>query len=216
MSNAVQSATAQQIASLTKREMMGETTQGSSKGFDLGRLVKLARDNLDGTVEGRKLPPVHEWEPENCGEMDMVIKADGTWWHEGSRITRPKLVNLFQTILRKDGEDYFLVTPVEKIQITVERAPFVATRVDAEGEGRGQSLFFTINNGDTVEAGEKRPVRVETDPDTGEPAPFVLVRDRLEASINRPAFYEMVELAEEKDGVLGVWSQGVWFELGKV
>jgi hypothetical protein len=185
-------------------------------GFDLGRLVKLAQENVDGTVEGRKLPPVHDWHPENCGKMDMVIKSDGSWWHEGSPITRPKLINLFQTILRKDGDDYFLVTPAEKIEITVERAPFLATRVDAEGEGKAQSLFFTINNGDTVEAGPQRPLRVEIDPDTQEPAPFILVRDRLEAAINRPAFYELVELAEERDGALIVHSQGTAFELGKV
>ena len=197
-------------------EQTKNPTETPSRGFDLGRLVKLARDNLDGKVEGRSLPPVQEWDPPNCGRMDMVIKADGTWWHEGSRITRPKLVNLFQTILRKDGDEYFLVTPVEKIQIEVERAPFLATRVDAEGEGRGQSLFFTINNGDTVEAGRARPIHVEIDTETGEPAPFILVRDRLEAAINRPAFYEMVELAEERDGMLGVWSQGEWFELGAV
>ena len=192
---------------------MDNETQ-DNRGFDLGHLVKLAQENLDREVEGKPLPPVHEWEPENCGEMDMVIKADGTWWHEGSRITRPNLVNLFSTILRKDDDDYFLVTPAEKIQIRVERAPFLATRVDAEGEGRGQSLFFTINNGDTVEAGPQRPIRVETDSDTQEPSPFVLVRDRLEALINRQTFYELVELAEEKDSKLGVWSQGTFFPLG--
>ena len=165
-------------------------------------------------MEGRKLPPVHLWEPERCGKMDMVIRADGTWWHEGDRITRPALVNLFSTILRKDGDTYFLVTPAEKIEIAVERAPFLATRVDREGEGEGQSLFFTINNGDTVEAGPSRPIRVETDAETGEPSPFVLVRDRLEASITRAAFYELAELAVERDGILGVWSGGRFFPLG--
>ena len=193
---------------------MDNKTQGKERGFDLGRLVKLAKENIDGTVEGKALPPVHLWEPDNCGKMDMVIKADGTWWHEGSRITRPNLVNLFSTILRKDGNTYFLVTPGEKIEIEVERAPFLATRVDAEGKGQGQSLFFTINNGDTVEAGPQRPIRVETDPETGEPSPFVLVRDRLEALINRQTFYELVDLAEERDGKLGVWSQGQYFALG--
>ena len=186
----------------------------TTAGFDLGRLVKLAQENIDGTVEGKRLPPVHEWDPENCGEMDMVIKSDGTWWHEGSRITRPNLVNLFGTILRKDGDDYFLVTPAEKIQIRVERAPFLATRVDREGDGEAQSLFFTINNGDTVEAGPQRPIRVDTDPKTQEPSPFILVRDRLEALINRPTFYELVDLAVERDGQLGVWSQGRFFPLG--
>ena len=196
--------------------MSTETTlqSGETAGFDLARLVELARENQEGTVEGRKLPPVHLWEPERCGKMDMVIRADGTWWHEGDRITRPALVNLFSTILRKDGDTYFLVTPAEKIEIAVERAPFLATRVDREGEGEGQSLFFTINNGDTVEAGPSRPIRVETDAETGEPSPFVLVRDRLEASITRAAFYELAELAVERDGILGVWSGGRFFPLG--
>ena len=191
---------------------MSQHSENTQKGFDLGRLVKLAQENVDGTVEGKRLPPVHDWHPENCGKMDMVIRADGTWWHEGSMIARPKLVNLFQSILRKDGDTHYLVTPAEKIEITVERAPFVATRVDAEGEGESQSLFFTINNGDTVEAGPQRPLRVEEE--DGEPRPFLLVRDRLEASINRPTFYELADLAVERDGKLGVWSQATWFPLG--
>jgi len=185
----------------------------ASKGFDLGRLVKLAQENVDGTVEGKSLPPVQNWHPENCGKMDMVIKTDGSWWHEGSQIKRPKLVNLFQTILRKDGDTHYLVTPVEKIEITVERAPFLATRVDAEGEGRAQSLFFTINNGDTVEAGPLRPLRFTTADDSDEPRPFILVRDRLEAAINRPTFYELADLAVEHDGKPGIWSQGTFFPL---
>lgn len=193
---------------------MNEDRQ-ESRGYDLGRLVQLARENREGTVEGRSLPPVQDWDPPDCGEMDMLIKADGSWWHEGAPITRPALVNLFQSILRKDGDAHYLVTPVEKIRIRVERAPFVATRVDAEGEGQAQSLFFTVNTGDTVEAGAARPIRVEVDAETGEPAPFVLVRDRLEALINRPTFYELVELSETREGEIGVWSQGVWFPLGR-
>lgn len=185
----------------------------SNAEFSLGDLMKALEDTEDGQR------PVENWHPENCGEMDMVIKADGTWWHEGSRITRKGLVNLFASILRKDedGETY-LVTPVEKIQITVERGHFIAVRVDIEGEGEGQRVFFTTNLEDVVEAGEAHPIRVETDPKTLEPSPFVTVRGRLEAALNRPVFYELVEHAVERntqDGKqLGIWAGGIFFPLG--
>ena len=173
-------------------------------------LLKAARDAGDG------LPPVDRWHPDYCGEMDMVIKRDGTWWHEGTRITRDRLVRLFSTILRKDedGQTY-LVTPVEKIRITVETAPFIATRVDAVGEGRDQSLVFTTNMGDLAEAGPDLPIDVQFDEETGEPTPLVRVRGRLDALMARPVFYELAELAEEKDGVMGVWSGGEFFALGE-
>ncbi len=174
-------------------------------------LLKAAREAGDG------LPPVERWHPEYCGEMDMVIKRDGTWWHEGTRITRDRLVRLFSTILRKDedGQTY-LVTPVEKIGITVETAPFIATRVDAVGSGREQSLVFTTNMGDLAEAGPEHPIDVQFDAETGEPTPLVRVRGRLDALMARPVFYELAELAEEKDGVMGVWSGGEFYPLGGV
>ena len=172
-------------------------------------LLKAAREAGDG------LPPVDRWHPDYCGEMDMVIKRDGTWWHEGTRITRDRLVRLFSTILRKDedGQTY-LVTPVEKIGITVETAPFIATRVDAVGEGREQSLVFTTNMGDLAEAGPDHPIHVHFDEETGEPTPLVRVRGRLDALMARPVFYELAGLAEEKDGKMGVWSGGEFFPLG--
>ena len=173
-------------------------------------LLKAARDAGDG------LPPVDRWNPDFCGEMDMVIKRDGSWWHEGTRITRDRLVRLFSTILRKDedGQTY-LVTPVEKIAITVETAPFIATRVDAVGEGRDQSLVFTTNMGDLAEAGPDHPINVQFDDETGEPTPLVRVRGRLDALMARPVFYELAERAEEQDGVMGVWSGGVFVPLGE-
>jgi len=153
--------------------------------------------------------------------MDMVIKADGSWWHEGSRITRRGLIDLFASILRKDddGETY-LVTPVEKIKIVVERAHFIAVRVDIEGEGEAQRVFFTTNLDEVVEAGAENPIRVETEPETLEPAPFVTVRGGLEASLNRPVFYELVENATERETSegkqLGIWAAGLFFPLGPV
>ncbi|XBQ15083.1 MAG: DUF1285 domain-containing protein [Oceanicaulis sp.] len=164
-------------------------------------------------------PPVERWEPEYCGEMDMVIRRDGSWWHEGSRIGREKLIRLFSRILRKDqdGETY-LVTPVEKIKIVVEAAPFLAVRLDAAGEGKDQRIAFATNMDDLVVAGPDHPLRVEIGPD-GEPEPFVHVRGRLEALITRACFYDLAELAVEGEGpdgapVMGVWSRGAFFPLG--
>jgi uncharacterized protein len=165
---------------------------------------------------GRRLPPVEDWHPEYCGEMDMEIRRDGSWWHEGMRIGRERLIRLFSTILRKDddGETY-LVTPGEKIRIKVEAAPFLAIRLEAEGEGREARIAFETNMGDMVVAGPDHPIRVETGAD-GEPEPFIHVRGRLEALITRAAFYDLAALAVTgQDGrTMGVWSGGVFFALG--
>ena len=186
---------------------------GGNAQFSLKDLL----DALKNTEDGER--PVENWNPAHCGEMDMVIKSDGSWWHEGSRITRQKLVALFASILRKDEDGVtYLVTPVEKIAITVERAHFIATRVDAQGYGENQRLFFKTNMDEVVEVGVENPIRVETDPDTLEPSPFITVRGRLEASLARSVFYEIVDLAvtrETKNGdVLGVWASGEFFPLG--
>ena len=181
-----------------------------------------ANPSLDGVIAaaraqapGRGLPPVHLWNPAHSGEIDIVIRTDGRWIHEGATISREALVRLFSTVLRKDPDGYWLVTPVEKMRITVEDAPFVAIRLDRLDDG---TLRFTTNVGDTVEAGPDNPIRVETDESTGEPRPYVHVRRGLEALIARPVFYELVEMAEERDtpeGLrLGVASQGGWFPIG--
>ena len=186
---------------------------GGKSQFSLQDLL----DALKNTEEGER--PVEQWNPENCGEMDMVIKPDGSWWHEGTRVTRLPLVKLFASILRKDedGKTY-LVTPVEKIEIKVERAHFIAVRVDIEGEGKDQRVFFTTNLDDVVEAGPDTPIRVETDAETMEPSPFVTVRGRLEAAMARPVFYELVDRAVTRktdDGEqLGIWAGGAFFPLG--
>ncbi|WP_293901037.1 DUF1285 domain-containing protein [Phenylobacterium sp.] len=179
----------------------------------------LQQPGLDGVIAaakqapGRGLPPVHLWNPAHCGEIDIVIRKDGGWVHEGSPIGREALVRLFSTILRKDPDGFHLVTPVEKLRITVEDAPFVAVRVDREGE----ALKFLTNVGDTVEAGPDNPIRVDMGAD-GAPRPYVHVRRGLEALISRPVFYELVEMADERatpDGAgLGVASNGAWFALG--
>jgi hypothetical protein len=163
---------------------------------------------------GRGLPPVHLWNPTHCGAIDIVIRKDGLWLHEGTPIGREALVRLFSTILRKDPDGYVLVTPVEKLAITVEDAPFVAVRVDREGE----ALRFVTNVGDVVEAGPDNPIRVEADPRSGEPRPYVHVRRGLEALITRPVFYELAEMADRGDtaegAMMGVASNGAWFAIG--
>jgi hypothetical protein len=159
--------------------------------------------------EERDLPPVHLWNPAHCGDIDIVIRKDGSWWHEGSPVGRSALVRLFSTVLRKDPDGFYLVTPVEKLKITVEDAPFVAVRADREGE----ALVFTTNVGDRTAAGPDHPIRVETAAD-GEPRPYVHVRGGLEALIARPVFYELVNAAETRDSRLGLVSNGAWFDLG--
>jgi hypothetical protein len=158
-------------------------------------------------------PPVHLWNPAHCGEIDIVIRRDGLWMHEGSPIGREPLVRLFSSVLRLDPDGYHLVTPVEKLRITVEDAPFLAVRVDRAGE----ALRFTTNVGDVVEASPDHALRVEVDPETGEPAPYLHVRRGLEARLTRPVFYELAELAEPRttpEGTrFGVSSNGAWFPI---
>jgi hypothetical protein len=163
---------------------------------------------------GRGLPPVHLWNPAHCGEIDIRIAANGQWFHEGTPIGREALVRLFSTVLRKDPDGIHLVTPVEKLRIAVDDAPFVAVRVDA-GQG---VLTFTTNVGDTVEAGPENPIRVEIGAGAGEPRPYVHVRRGLEALIARPVFYELAQMARERatpaGPMMGVTSHGAWFVLG--
>lgn len=168
-----------------------------------------------------ELPPVHLWQPERVVDIDMRISRDGVWLHEGAPIKRARMVKLFATILRRDDDErYYLVTPVEKVAIAVDDAPFVAVAMSVHGGGREQVLTFRTNVGEEVMAGPEHPIRVDIDQDSEEPSPYVHVRDRLEALIGRAVFYDLVELAvEEADGGngenrFGVWSAGSFFELG--
>ena len=163
------------------------------------------------------LPPVHLWNPTYCGDLDMRIARDGTWFYLGTPIGRKRLVKLFSSILRKDGDAYFLVTPVEKVGITVDDAPFVAVDFEVEGSGRDQVVRFLTHVDDVVTASATNPIRVARDPETGEPSPYVMVRAGLEALIDRKSFYRLVEIGSHatRDGEkwFGVWSGGMFFPI---
>ncbi len=180
-----------------------------------GRVSDLLSAGGDAAAAPRPIPPVHLWHPDHCGEIDIRIRRDGVWIHEGSPIGREPLVRLFASILRKVPDGFHLVTPAEKLKIEVEDAPFLAVRLDKIGG----ALRFLTNVGDVVEADADHPLRVVTDP-SGEPAPYIRVRASLDARLRRPVFYELVELAEtreKEDGAhLVVASNGVEFDLGRL
>ena len=159
--------------------------------------------------------PVHLWNPPFCGDLDMRIARDGNWFYLGTPIGRKSMVRLFSSIIRKDGDSYFLVTPVEKVGIRVDDAPFVAVDFDAAGSGSDQIVTFTTNVDEETVAGPERPIRVERDPLTGEVSPYVLVRSNLEALIDRKSFHRLVDLCVheqmEGDSWFGLWSDGRFF-----
>jgi hypothetical protein len=155
---------------------------------------------------------VERWNPPYCGEIDMKIAADGTWLYRSSAIRREALVRLFASILRREPDGrHVLVTPVEKVGIEVEDAPFLAVEMVVEGEGRGRTLTFRTNVGDVVAAGADHPLRFETEGGTGGLKPYLRVRGGLEALAARTLVHELAAIAEERDGRPGVWSGGVFF-----
>ena len=166
------------------------------------------------------LPPVHLWDPPYCGEIDMRIASDGTWFYQKTPIGRPALVKLFASVLKREGDRYFLVTPVEKCGITVEDAPFLATEMKMETSPSGRVLRFVTNVGDEVPCGRDHPLRFELETGTGGLKPYVLVRRNLWAKVTRALFYDLVELGEEcsVEGVrlYGLVSQGQFFPMAPV
>ncbi len=162
--------------------------------------------------------PVHLWDPPYCGALDIRIGRDGTWFYLGTPIGRPELVRLFASILKREGDGYFLVTPVEKVAITVDDAPFVAVDFEARGTGPAQMLDFKTNLGERVTAGPAHPIRVTRDPETGAPAPYVTVRAGLEALIDRKSFLRLVErgshrVQDDGESWFGLWSGGRFFAM---
>ena len=177
-------------------------------------LSRLSLAEIARLAEERRLPPVESWNPDHCGDSEMRIARDGTWFHQGSPIGRPPMVRIFSTILRREADgSYVLVTPVEKLSIQVEDAPFSAVEVKAEGSGESATLAFRLNTGDLVVAGPDHPLRFA--PRDDGPHPYLHVRAGLEALIARSVWYELANLAIEAAGdVPGVWSGGIFFAFG--
>lgn len=163
------------------------------------------------------LPPVHLWNPPFCGNLDIRIHADGQWSYLGSPIGRAALVKLFSSILKREGGDYFLVTPVEKVGIIVEDAPLFVQDVSVLGLEQDQALTFTTRTEDVVTADADHPLTFVTDPTSGQTTPYVLVRSDLWAKIDRKTFYRLVDLAchhpHKGESWFGLWSKGQFFPM---
>lgn len=188
--------------------MPESTPPPNLESLSLAEIARLAAE--------RKLPPVEQWNPSHCGDSGMRIARDGTWYHEGSPIGRPAMVRLFSNILRREPDGgYVLVTPVEKLDIAVEDAPFTAVALQSEGDGAGRKLAFTLNTGDPVIAGAEHPIWCEEKEDG--PHPYINVRAGLDALIARAVYYELVEIAlQESLDPIGIWSDGTFFPLEPV
>ncbi len=180
---------------------------------DIENLLKSARD--------RQLPPVDQWDPPHCGDIGMKIARNGVWYYQGSPIGRKPLVKLFASVLRKDAdEQHYLVTPVEKIVVEVEDAPFLAVEMNVLGSGADRQIIFRTNVDDVVEVGSGNPLRFEVEQHSGGLKPYVRVRGRLEALLTRALYYDLVALAEQTPGTekadtapLGIWAGGEFYEL---
>jgi hypothetical protein len=181
-----------------------------NKAPDVGQLEAVMR----GAV------PAAKGEPDSlvCGDIDIRIARDGTWFYHGSPIGRKRLVKLFSTVVRREDDgQFYLVTPVEKGRIQVDDAPFIGVELTLSGKGRDQALQIRTNVDDVVTVNAEHPIQVVHDPVTGEPSPYVRVRDNLDALIARAVYYELAAMAEESDnepGRYGVWSKGIFFVIG--
>lgn len=188
---------------------MANQGQISSQGLD--GLASAAR-----TAANKGLPPVHLWNPEFCGDIDMRIASDGTWFYMGTPIGRPALVRLFSTILKREGDKHFLVTPVEKVGIRVDDAPFMAVEMQKDGSGDVQRLHFRTNVDDWVDCDQEHELRFKEASDGGL-TPYLHVRRNLWAKVTRPIYYDLVELGEERSvngrDMFGISSAGVFFAM---
>ena len=178
-----------------------------------------ASNPLKGLAAARKAkgpPPVELWNPPFCGDIDMRIAGDGTWFYMNSPIGRKPLVQLFSSVLRHDADGkFYLVTPVEKCGIRVDDAPFTAVRMAVEGEGADQIIRFETNVDDEVTVDAAHPLRFAVEEGTGGLKPYVLMRGRLEALVSRALFYDIAAVGEVSDDWFGVWSSGVFFPMQK-
>lgn len=163
---------------------------------------------------GDRLPPVERWDPPYCGDIGMAIRRDGTWLYQASPIGRKPLVKLFSRVLRRDADGrHYLVTPVEKVDVAVEDAPFLAVEMEVAGLGAAQTLTFRTNVDDVVRAGPGHRLRFVEEAGSGGLKPYLLVRGRLEALVTRAVYYDLVEIAVEHEDRTGLWSDGAFFPL---
>jgi hypothetical protein len=176
-------------------------------------LQGLSLAELQALIDQRRLPPVDQWNPERCGDSQMRIARDGTWYHQDTPIRRPAMVRLFSTVLRREPDGrHMLVTPVEKLEIDVEATAFRAVEMDSEGEGEQRTVALRLDSGDAVILGPDHPLRLV--PDEHGPSPRVLVRHGLEAELARPVYFELAAIAlAEAHQPPGVWSDGAFFPL---
>ncbi|MGB5484669.1 DUF1285 domain-containing protein [Parasphingorhabdus sp.] len=174
-------------------------------------LASLSIAEIAEMAEAQKLPPVDQWDPQQTGDSEMRIAADGTWYHQGDPIKRPAMVRAFSSILRREPDDsYALVTPYQKLSIIVDDAPFVAVELESDGSGAERTLAFRLNTDHLVIANANHPLRFGAD----KPQPYLQVRSGLEAVLARPVYYELAELAlEESNDPVGIWSAGVFFTM---
>lgn len=175
-------------------------------------------ESLLKAQDGASLPPVDKWNPPYCGAIGMRIASDGTWFYQGSPIGRRPLVKLFARVLRRDNDGrHYLVTPVEKVDVTVDDAPFLAVEMEIEGHGEEQTLVFRTNVDDIVRCGPDHPIRFVEEAGTGGLKPYLLVRGRLEALVTRALYYDLVEIAVTRvhhgREQLGLWSGGQFFPI---
>jgi len=170
-------------------------------------------DAIAALVADRTHPPVEKWNPSHCGDSEMRIARDGSWYHQGQPITRPAMVRLFSTVLRREPDgSHVLVTPVEKLAIEVEATAFIALEMESEGEGENRRIALSLNSGDALIIGRDHPLTIVED-EHG-PQPRVAVRHGLEATLARPHYYELAEIAlAEGHNPPGVWSGGIFFSL---
>ena len=173
-------------------------------------LKGLSLADLQRAIDARRLPPVDQWQPDNCGDSEMRIARDGIWYHQGRPIRRPAMVRLFSTILRREPDgSHVLVTPVEKLAIHVETTAFRAVEMESEGNRDTRRIALKLDSGDALIVGAAHPLTLE-------PTPRVLVRHGLEAELSRPIYYELAEIAlAEGAAPPGVWSDGTFFRLDR-
>lgn len=188
---------------------MNDTPEGAAPTGGLAGLEALLKEQA-----GDRLPPVDTWNPPYCGDIGMRIARDGVWHYQGSPIGRKPMVKLFSRVLRRDEDGrFYLVTPVEKVDVAVDDAPFLAVEMDVSGSGADQSLIFRTNVDDAVRCGSANPLRFVAEEASGGLKPYVLVRGRLEALVTRAVYYDLVEIAVEHRSQTGIWSDGAFFPL---